>query len=98
MSYALLNGCLIAFAKSIDSGQPAQFAQADLSRNFSLFASSLYVMDKSTSYFSLGLKTLFLNTILCDGLLVSMDHVEALSPLFDHTQCITLTNHLRRLI
>ena len=42
MSTALFRG-LTASAKSIDSGQPAQSAQADLSRNFSLVANSLYV-------------------------------------------------------
>ena len=34
---------LNAFAKNIDPGQPAQFAQADIGRNFLLFVNNLNV-------------------------------------------------------
>ena len=37
MSHALLKWWLDAYAKSINTGQPAHFAQADLCRNFLLF-------------------------------------------------------------
>ena len=38
---------LTGIAKSIDSGQPAQSAQADQSRNFSLLVDFLYINDNS---------------------------------------------------
>ena len=46
---ALLKKGLNAFAKSIDSCQPAQSAQADMKRNFSLPRNSLrFETDNST--------------------------------------------------
>ena len=51
-------GGLYALAKSIASGQPAQSAQADMVRNFSLYLNFLYMKDNSTLRFKVALQIL----------------------------------------
>ena len=88
-----------AFAKSIDSCQPAQSAQADMGRNFSLSVQFLHFKRLFYCHYSVGLvshKTYFLDPTICeDSLGIIIVCKNAYGPLLPEPDCNDIINIIK---